>query len=91
MCYVKLSRKRPDFEKLSRRASDGTRTLYSPLALSKSEVESFWLKTKKNSRKKDTLPKNELLRPKNWGAYTANIYSGKWDTRKKCKSYKYLP
>ena len=22
---------------------------------------------------------------------TANIYSGKWDTRKKCKSYKYLP
>ena len=23
--------------------------------------------------------------------YTANIYSGKWDTRKKCKSYKYLP
>ena len=24
-------------------------------------------------------------------AYTANIYSGKWDTHKKCKSYKYLP
>ena len=23
--------------------------------------------------------------------HTANIYSGKWDTRKKCKSYKYLP
>ena len=23
--------------------------------------------------------------------YTANIQSGKWDTRKKCKSYKYLP
>ena len=23
--------------------------------------------------------------------YTANIYSGNWDTRKKCKSYKYLP
>ena len=22
---------------------------------------------------------------------TANIYSGNWDTRKKCKSYKYLP
>ena len=22
--------------------------------------------------------------------HTANIYSGKWDTRKKCKSYKYL-
>ena len=22
--------------------------------------------------------------------YTANIYSGNWDTRKKCKSYKYL-
>ena len=28
---MKLSRKRPDFEKLSRRACDGTRTLYSPL------------------------------------------------------------
>jgi hypothetical protein len=28
---VKLSRKRPDFEKLSRRASAGTQTLYSPL------------------------------------------------------------
>ena len=28
---MKLSRKRPDFEKLSRRASAGTRTLYSPL------------------------------------------------------------
>ena len=25
------------------------------------------------------------------GLCTANIYSGKWDTRKKCKSYKYLP
>ena len=24
-------------------------------------------------------------------AYTANIFSGKWDTRKKCKSYNYLP
>ena len=24
-------------------------------------------------------------------AYTANIYSGNLDTRKKCKSYKYLP
>ena len=24
-------------------------------------------------------------------AHTANIYSGNWDTRKKCKSYKYLP
>ena len=23
--------------------------------------------------------------------YTANIYSGNLDTRKKCKSYKYLP
>ena len=23
--------------------------------------------------------------------HTANIYSGNWDTRKKCKSYKYLP
>ena len=23
--------------------------------------------------------------------YTANIYSGNWDTRKKSKSYKYLP
>ena len=31
--YVKLSRKRPDFEKLSRRACDGTRTIYSPLQL----------------------------------------------------------
>ena len=31
MCYVKLSRKRPDFEKLSRRACAGTLTLYSPL------------------------------------------------------------
>ena len=24
-------------------------------------------------------------------SYTANIYSGKWNTCKKCKSYKYLP
>ena len=23
--------------------------------------------------------------------HTANIYSGNWDTRKKCRSYKYLP
>ena len=25
------------------------------------------------------------------GYYTANIYSGNLDMRKKCKSYKYLP
>ena len=33
MCHVKLSRKRPDFEKLSRRASAGPQTLYSPLVI----------------------------------------------------------
>ena len=35
LCYVKLSQKRPDFEKLSRRACAGTQTLYSPLINSK--------------------------------------------------------
>ena len=32
MFYVKLSRKRPDFEKLNRRHGAGTQTLYSPLS-----------------------------------------------------------
>ena len=31
-----------------------------------------------------------MLMKGKFDAYTANIYSGNWDTSKKCKSYKYL-
>ena len=42
LCYVKLSRKKPDFEKLSRRACAGTWTLYSSLYRSSDDMNLYY-------------------------------------------------
>ena len=59
----------------------------------------FQLSASKNSTKFEGKKEIDLSRKATSGFkvqirhanYTANIYSGNWDTRKKCKSYKYLP
>ena len=53
----------------------------------------FWVKTVSDTLALQNTSPPLTESPQNTNPdthYTANIYSGKWDARKKCKSYKYL-